>query len=88
MGALHSSRPDCGDVSGDLLVSPAPDFSFFRLSNAHSDIAGVACGHPEEEPPVGITLARSRPDCGDVSGGSPVSSPQIPQLSEQIARMS
>ena len=36
------------------------------------DIAGVAVGHPKEEPPGIRTLARSRPECGDVSGDLPV----------------
>ena len=67
---LHSSRPDCGDASGGLLVSaPSPRLFSFCGPNAHRDIAGVAFGHPRGEPPGGMTLYNARPDCGDVSSG-------------------
>ena len=71
---LHSSRPDCGDASGGLPAS-APSTSPVWWSNAHRDIAGVAFGHSKGEPPGVGTLHSSRPDCGDVSGGLPVSAP-------------
>ena len=38
--------------------------------------------HPKGEPPGGMTLPRSRPDCGDASSGTLVFAPLAPLLSE------
>ena len=51
-------------------------------------MAGIALGHPKEEPPGRGTLARSRPDCGDVSSEAPCLESPAPLLSEQMVKMS
>ena len=51
-------------------------------------MAGIALGHPKEEPPGRGTLARSRPDCGDVSSEAPCLESPTPLLSEQMVKMS
>ena len=71
---LQDSLPDCGDVSGGLLVS-APLISLALWSHAHRDIAGIASGHSKGSRQRARTLQDSRPDWWDVSGGLPVLAP-------------
>ena len=66
---LALSRPGCGDVSGGLVCSFGRLDPLFWEDHGYRHLAGVALGYPTEEPTGGITRARSRPDCGDVSGG-------------------